>query len=153
MLAIINIRLNMEIKNRKALFDYTVLESFTAGIMLTGPEVKSFRKGDCDLADAYCIIENGEPFMKNCYFAEYKQGQHVEQNPRRDRELLLNKREIERLKSAISTKGLALPILKIFINETGLIKALVGIAKGKKNYDKRQSIKDKDLRRESQRQD
>ena len=141
----------MEIKNRKALFNYEVVESFTAGIMLSGPEVKSYRRGDCDLADAYCLMENGEPFIKNCYIAPYTQGQHVEQEPRRPRKLLLNKREIEKISEALGTKGLALPILRMFISDRGLIKVVVAIAKGKKNFDKRQSIKDKDLRREEQR--
>ena len=142
---------NINIKNRRATFDYEIIESFTAGIVLTGTEIKSIRLGKASLVDTFCYIENGEVWLKNMYIAEYFFGSYNNHNVRRDRKLLLNKKEIAEMHKYNQQSGFSIIPLRVFISEKGLAKVVVAIAKGKKEYDKRQSIKEKDLRREMDR--
>jgi SsrA-binding protein len=130
--------------NKKARFNYELLDSYTAGIQLTGPEVKAIREGKVSFNDSYCMIENGEVFLKKLHIS-VKDGD--EKAVLRDRKLLLNKSEIKKLEKGIKEKGLTIVPTAVFVNKTGLIKANIALAKGKKNYDKRESIKKKDLAR------
>lgn len=138
----------VNIKNRRATFDYEITDTFTAGIVLTGTEIKSIRAGKASLVDTYCIIENGEVWAKNTYIAEYFYGSYNNHAARRDRKLLLNKKEIAKLAKANADAGFTIVPLRIFINERGLAKMVIGVARGKKNYDKRQSLREKDDKRQ-----
>ena len=138
---------NINIKNRRATFDYEIIESFTAGIVLTGTEIKSIRLGKASLVDTFCYIENGEVWLKNMYIAEYFFGSYNNHNVRRDRKLLLNKKEIAEMHKYNQQSGFSRRPLRVFISEKGLAKVVVAIAKGKKEYDKRQSIKEKEDKR------
>lgn len=138
---------NINIKNRRATFDYEIIESFTAGIVLTGTEIKSIRQGKASLVDTFCYIENGEVWIKNMYVAEYFFGSYNNHSVRRDRKLLLNKKEIGEMNKYNQQSGFSLIPLRIFINDQGLAKIVIAIAKGKKEYDKRQSIKEKEDKR------
>ena len=138
---------NINIKNRRATFDYEIVETFTAGIVLTGTEIKSIRLGKASLVDTFCYIENGEVWLKNMYVAEYFFGSYNNHNVRRDRKLLLNKKEIAEMHKYNQQSGFSLIPLRVFISEKGLAKVVVAIAKGKKEYDKRQSIKEKEDKR------
>ena len=139
---------NVQIKNKRATFDYELLDTFTAGIVLTGTEIKSIRLGKASLVDTFCIVEKGELWVKNMYIAEYFYGTYNNHNARRDRKLLLNRKEIRKLESAIRTSGFTVVPTRLFINDKGLAKLIVAIARGKKEYDKRNSIKDRDDKRE-----
>ena len=139
---------NISIKNKRATFDYELLDTFTAGIVLTGTEIKSIRQGKASLVDTFCIVEKGEVWVKNMYIAEYFYGTYNNHNARRDRKLLLNRKEIRKLESAIRTSGFTVVPTRLFINDKGLAKLVVAIARGKKEYDKRNSIKDRDDKRE-----
>lgn len=139
---------NILIKNKRATFDYELLDTFTAGIVLTGTEIKSIRQGKASLVDTFCIVEKGEVWVKNMYIAEYFYGTYNNHNARRDRKLLLNRKEIRKLESAIRTSGFTVVPTRLFINDKGLAKLIVAIARGKKEYDKRNSIKDRDDKRE-----
>ncbi len=139
---------NISIKNKRATFDYELLDTFTAGIVLTGTEIKSIRQGKASLVDTFCIVEKGEVWVKNMYIAEYFYGTYNNHNARRDRKLLLNRKEIRKLESAIRTSGFTVVPTRLFINDKGLAKLIVAIARGKKEYDKRNSIKDRDDKRE-----
>ena len=139
---------NISIKNKRATFDYELLDTFTAGIVLTGTEIKSIRQGKVSLVDTFCIVEKGEVWVKNMYIAEYFYGTYNNHNARRDRKLLLNRKEIRKLESAIRTSGFTVVPTRLFINDKGLAKLIVAIARGKKEYDKRNSIKDRDDKRE-----
>jgi SsrA-binding protein len=139
-------------KNKKAYFEYQILEKHIAGIQLQGSEVKSIRAGKVSIAEAYCFITNGEMFIKGMHVTEYKEGgKHNNHVPVRDRKLLLKKKEILKLAENISQKGLTIVPLEIILSNTGFIKLEIGLAKGKNLYDKRNSIKDKDLKRELER--
>ena len=138
----------VNIKNRRATFDYEIGDTFTAGLVLTGTEIKSIRQGKASLADTYCIIQNGEVWVKNMYVAEYFYGTYNNHLERRDRKLLLNRKEIAKLEKADQQPGFTIVPLRLFINERGLAKLVIGIARGKKAYDKRQSIKDSDAKRD-----
>ena len=138
---------NINIKNRRATFDYEIVETFTAGIVLTGTEIKSIRLGKASLVDTFCYIENDEVWLKNMYVAEYFFGSYNNHNVRRDRKLLLNKKEIAEMHKYNQQSGFSLIPLRVFISEKGLAKVVVAIAKGKKEYDKRQSIKEKEDKR------
>lgn len=138
---------NINIKNRKATFDYEILETFTAGIVLTGTEIKSLRQGKAGLTDTYCIVENRELWVKNMYIAEYSYGSYNNHTTHRDRKLLLNRKEITRIAKAAEQPGYSVVPLRIFINERGLAKMVIAIARGKKLYDKRQTIKDREDKR------
>ena len=137
-----------EIKNKKAYFDYTVLEEIEAGISLVGTEIKSVRKGSVDLKDSFITIKNNEAFIINMYIAKYEEGNIFNHDERRTRKLLLHKKEIKKLKEKVSTEGLTLIPLKLYFKKN-YVKVLVGICKGKKLYDKRASIKERDLKRET----
>ena len=139
-----------EIKNKKAYFDYTVLEEIEAGISLVGTEIKSVRKGSVDLKDSFITIKNNEAFIINMYIAKYEEGNIFNHDERRTRKLLLHKKEIKKLKEKVSTEGLTLIPLKLYFKKN-YVKVLIGICKGKKLYDKRASIKERDLKRETKR--
>lgn len=142
---------NVEIKNRRASFDYEFLDSYVAGIVLTGTEIKSIRAGKASLVDAFCYFNNGELYVKNMHVADYHWGSWGKHDPRRDRKLLLKKKELAKLRRAVKEKGLTVIAVKLFIADNGYAKLLIALARGKKEYDKRQSIKEKDLRREMER--
>lgn len=139
---------NISIKNKRATFDYELLDTFTAGIVLTGTEIKSIRLGKASLVDTFCIVEKGELWVKNMYIAEYFYGTYNNHSARRDRKLLLTKKELRKISVAVKTSGFTIVPTKLFINEKGLAKVIVAIAKGKKEYDKRDSIKARDDKRE-----
>ncbi len=142
---------NINIKNKKASFKYFLLENFTAGIQLTGTEIKSLREGKANIVDAYCIFINNELFVKNMHISEYKFGTHYNHEPKRDRKLLLTKRELKRIANKTTEKGLTIVPVRVFINEKGLAKIEISIAKGKKLYDKRETLKKKDIKKEIER--
>ncbi|MDR1337177.1 MAG: SsrA-binding protein SmpB [Tannerella sp.] len=141
----------IQIKNRRATFDYELLETFTAGMVLTGTEIKSIRLGKASLADAYCIVERRELWVKNMYVAEYFYGTYNNHPTRRDRKLLMNRKEIRKLETAAQNSGFTLIPVRLFINDRGLAKVVVAIARGKKEYDKRDSLRERDDRREMDR--
>ena len=142
---------NVEIKNRRASFDYEFLETYQAGLVLTGTEIKSIRAGKDSLVDAFCYFNNGELYVKNMHVADYWWGSWGKHDPRRDRKLLLTRKELNKLQRAVKEKGLTIVAVKLYINEKGYAKLLIALARGKKEYDKRASIKEKDLRREMER--
>lgn len=137
----------INIKNKRATFDYELVETFTAGIVLTGTEIKSIRAGKASLADTYCLIENSEVWVKNMYIAEYEFGSYNNHSARRDRKLLLNRKEIQRLMRSDKEAGFTIVPTRLFINERGLAKLVIALARGKKQYDKRQSIKEREDKR------
>ena len=139
----------MEIKNKKANFDYYVEDSIECGIELKGTEIKSLRKGSADIKDCFAIIKNNEVFLLNMYIAKYEEGNRFNHDERRTRKLLLHKKEIKKLKEKIEREGYSLVPLKIYMVNSKA-KVALGICRGKKNYDKRQTIKERDLRREEQ---
>ena len=141
----------MEIKNRSAYFEYYVDDKFIAGMMLLGTEVKSIRAGRASFNDSYCIFQGSELWLKSLHISEYTHGTYNNHNPLRDRKLLLNKREIKKLQSKIKEKGYTIIPLRIFFNEKNLAKLEIGLAKGKKLHDKRESIKARDTEREMKR--
>ena len=141
----------VEIKNKRASFEYEFIEGFTAGIVLTGTEIKSIRAGKASLTDSYCYFVNTELFVKNMHVADYWWGTFNKHDPRRDRKLLLNKRELRKLKRASQEKGMTIVATRLFIAENGYAKLNISLARGKREYDKRQTIKEKDLRREMER--
>jgi len=135
--------------NRKAYFDYEIINNYTAGIVLVGSEVKSIRNKDVSIKEAYCHVENGEMWLKGMHIAHFKEsGTFQNHEPVRDRKLLLNKKEIKKLEEKVSQKGLTIIPLKIIITPKGLIKVDIGLARGKKNYDKKETIKLRDLDRD-----
>ena len=138
----------VNIKNRRATFDYEIVDTYTAGIVLTGTEIKSIRLGKASLADTYCLVENGEVWVKNMYVAEYFYGTYNNHVARRDRKLLLNKKEIGKLARSGAEAGFTIVPLRLFISERGLAKLVVGVARGKKSFDKRQSIKEREDKRQ-----
>lgn len=138
---------DINIKNKRARFDYEVLETFTAGMVLTGTEIKSIRQGKASLADTFCFVANGEVWVKNMHIAEYFYGSYNNHAARRDRKLLLNRKEIRRLAKDSEEAGITIVPLRLFINERGLAKLVIGLCRGKKEYDKRQSIREREDRR------
>ena len=138
----------VNIRNRRARFDYEITDTYVAGMVLTGTEIKSIRDGKASLADSYCLVENGEVWVKNMYIAEYFYGTYNNHVARRDRKLLLTKKELRKIDSAARNSGFTIIPTRMFINEKGLAKVVVAIAKGKKEYDKRDSIKARDDKRE-----
>lgn len=137
----------IEIKNKKAYFDYFILKEMETGIVLTGTEIKSIRNGSANLKDTYARIKNDEVFLINMYIAKYEEGNRFNHEERRSRKLLLHKNEIRRLRDEIKLQGLSLIPLKLYFKENKA-KILLGLCKGKKMYDKRESIKERDLSRE-----
>lgn len=138
---------NINIKNRKATFDYEIIETFTAGMVLTGTEIKALRQGKAGLSDTYCMFENRELWVKNMYIAEYSHGSYNNHSTHRDRKLLLNRKELTRIRKAAEQPGYSVVPIRVFINERGLAKMVIAIARGKKLYDKRQSIKEREDKR------
>ena len=136
-----------EIKNKKAYYDYFIEEEIECGIALKGTEVKSIRSGLSNIKDSYAIIRNGEVFLLNMYIGKYEDAAIFNHDERRTRKLLLNKREILKLRDKVEISGYTLVPLKVYFNKNK-VKVLIGIAKGKKNYDKRESIKEKDIKKE-----
>ena len=135
------------IKNRRATFDYEIIDTFTAGMVLTGTEIKSLRLGRAGLTETYCMCIGGEVWLKNMYIAEYAFGSYNNHTTHRDRKLLLNRKEIIKIKKASEQPGYSVVPLRVFINERGLAKIVIAIARGKKAYDKRQSIKEREDKR------
>lgn len=140
----------MEIKNKKASFDYFIEEDIECGIELKGTEIKSLRKGSGDLKDTFAVIKNNEVFLLNMYIAKYEEGNRFNHDERRTRKLLLHKHEIKKLKEKIEREGYSLVPLKAYLNNNK-VKILLGVGRGKKNYDKRETIKQRDLDREARR--
>ena len=138
----------IEIKNKKASFDYFIEETYEAGIVLTGTEIKSIRKGSANLKDSYARVKNGEVFLTNMFISIYEEGNRFNHDERRERKLLLNKKEIYKLRDRTDKEGYSLVPVKLYL-KNGRAKILLGVARGKKNYDKRQSIKEKDIKRET----
>ena len=139
----------MEIKNKKANFDYFVEESIECGIELKGTEIKSLRKGSGDLKDTFAVIRKDEVYLLNMYIAKYEEGNRFNHDERRTRKLLLHKKEIKKLKERVEREGYSLIPLRVYLLK-GKAKVLLGICRGKKNYDKRETIKERDLKREEQ---
>lgn len=137
----------INIKNKKAKFEYEFLEKFTAGLQLFGTEIKSIRAGKASIMEGYCFVNNGEVFIKNMYIAEYEQASYNNHEPRRDRKLLLNRTEIDKLVKKKKDVGLTIIPLSLFINGKGFAKLDIALAKGKKIHDKRHDLKAKDDKR------
>ncbi|MBV6655352.1 MAG: SsrA-binding protein SmpB [Mameliella sp.] len=142
---------NVEIVNRKAGFEYRFLDTYEAGIMLHGTEVKSIRKGNANLRDAYCFFRKGELFIKSLFIAEYEHGNIFNHESRRTRKLLLKRQQLKKLERHLKEKGLTIVPIRLYINERGLAKVEVALAQGKKVYDKRESIKQNDVKRDMDR--
>jgi SsrA-binding protein len=138
----------INVRNKKASFDYEFLEKHIAGLALQGTEIKSIREGKVTLQDGYCYFNRGEAFAKGINISTYSQGTHYNHEPLRERKLLLKRTEIKKLEAKVEEKGLTLVPIRIFINDRGLAKLEIALARGKKTHDKRESIKDKDIRRE-----
>ena len=140
-----------EIKNRSAYFEYFIDNKYDAGIVLTGTEVKSLREGKASFNDSYCLVNKGEVWIKNLHIAEYSHGTANNHDPLRERKLLLKKREILKIESKLKEKGYTIIPLRIFFSEKNLAKVEIGLAKGKKLHDKRESIKQREVEREMKR--
>jgi len=138
----------VNIKNKKAPFEYFLLDEFCAGIQLTGTEIKSLREGKANITDAYCSFAGSELFVKNMHISEYTMGTHYNHEPKRNRKLLLNKRELKKLLTKTKEKGLTIIPTLLFINENGLAKLNICLAKGKHSYDKRETLKNKEIQRD-----
>ena len=139
----------MEIINRRAKFDYFIEEEYEAGIVLTGTEIKSVRGGHCNVKDSYGIVRNGEVFLLNMYIGQYREGNIFNHDETRTRKLLLHKKEIKKIGQMIEVQGLTIVPLKLYFKDNKL-KVLIGICRGKKNFDKRECIKERDIKREVQ---
>ena len=138
---------NINIKNRRATFDYEIGDTYTAGMVLTGTEIKSIRAGKASLSDSYCVIDRGEVWVKGMNISEYFYGSYNNHAAKRDRKLLLSRKEIAKIEKAVSDPGYTLIPLRIFISDRGYAKLVVGVARGKKQYDKRQAIKEREDKR------
>lgn len=139
---------NINIKNKKAFFEFEILESFTAGIQLQGTEIKSIREGKAGLVDSYCQFFDGELYVKNMHIAEYFFGNLQNHEAKRERKLLLQKKELNKLERKVRETGLTIVPLRLFLNEKGFAKIEIGLARGKKVYDKRESLKENDSKRD-----
>lgn len=139
---------NITIRNKKASHDYEFLEKFIAGIKLTGTEIKSIRTGKATLTDSFCVFRNGELYIKGMHISEYWWGNLNNHDPLRERKLLLKSRELKKIEKKVRESGLTVIVIKVFINERGLAKAEIAVSKGKKEYDKRETLKRKDTERE-----
>ena len=142
---------HINIKNRRASFDYEFVDTYTAGIVLTGTEIKSIRMGKASLVDSYCYFASGELWAKNINISQYLKGAYNNHNERRDRKLLLNKKELRYLEEESKSPGFTIVPTRLFINSHGLAKLDIALARGKKTYDKRQSIREKEDKREMDR--
>ncbi len=136
------------IKNKRARFEYFLTEEFSAGIVLSGTEIKSLREGKANITDSYCAFKGMELFVFNLHIAEYTHGTYSNHEPKRERKLLLTKRELKKINGKTKEKGLTIIPIQLYINEKGLAKIDIAIAKGKKLYDKRHTIKDQDIKRD-----
>ncbi|WP_294177480.1 SsrA-binding protein [Coprobacter sp.] len=141
----------INIKNKRASFDYELLDTYQAGIVLTGTEIKSIRLGKASLVDTFCFFNNGELWVKNMYIAEYFYGTYNNHQARRDRKLLLTKKELQKIQRLSKESGFSVIPTKIYINDKGLAKIIIAVAKGKKVYDKRESIKEREDKRQMDR--
>lgn len=139
---------NVHIENRRAKFDYQFLEKLVAGMVLTGTEIKSIREGKAALVDSYCYFRNGELYIKNLNITPYSEGTHYNHEPNRERKLLLSKAEIRRFEKKLKDQGLTIVPVRLFISESGYAKLEIALAKGKKEFDKRESIKKRDTEKE-----
>ena len=139
---------NISIRNKRATYDFEILDTYIAGIVLTGTEIKSLRLGKASLTDCYCYFNNGELFVRGMNISEYHWGTYNNHMPKRDRKLLLNRKELFKLQRSLQDKGLSVVGLKLFINERGLAKLQIGLGKGRKSFDKREYIKERDARKE-----
>jgi SsrA-binding protein len=142
---------NIVIKNKKAYHDYEFLEKFIAGIMLTGTEIKSIRSGKATLADSYCVFRKSELYIKGMHISEYYWGNLNNHDPLRERKLLLTARELRKMERKVKETGYTIVVIKVFINDRGIAKAEIAISRGKKEYDKRETLKRKDATREMDR--
>lgn len=140
--------MSINIKNRKASFEYQFITTFTAGISLLGTEIKSIRNNQANISDAFCIFIDKELYVKNLHISEYPNGGYANHEPKRDRKLLLNKQEIHKMLGKVKEKGNSIIPIRLFINQSGKAKLEIALAKGKKIYDKRESIKEKDQKRD-----
>ncbi|MBD3748818.1 MAG: SsrA-binding protein SmpB [Sphingobacteriales bacterium] len=138
----------INIKNKKANFEYHILETFTAGIKLLGTEIKSIREAKANISDAFCTFINGELYIRNLHISEYSHGSFYNHEAKRDRKLLLTKKELKKLIVKGEDKGLTIIPLRIFISQRGFAKLEIALAQGKKAFDKRESIKERDVKRE-----
>ena len=143
---------NIQIQNKRAGHDFALFDHYMAGIVLTGTEIKSIRAGKASLVDTYCFIHHGEVWVKNMYVAQYKEGSYNNHVERRDRKLLLNRKEIRKLESTVKAPGYSIVPTKLFIDENGRAKLDIFTARGKKEYDKRETLKEKEDRRDMARQ-
>ena len=141
----------INIKNKKASFLYELMEKFIAGMVLTGTEIKAIRIGKASLVDSYCIIINNELWVRNLNISEYSYGSYNNHEPRRDRKLLMNRKELNKLEKKLKDKGLTIIPVKLFVNENGYAKLQIALARGKKMFDKREDMKQKDAKREMDR--
>lgn len=148
MIQLLKMESKIYIKNKRAYFDYEILEKFTAGMVLTGTEVKSIREGKVSLGDSYCFIRENEIFVRGMQIAEYKFGTYNNHSPERERKLLLNRKEIKRLSRKTKESGNTIISIALFFSAKGLAKLEIGLATGKKQYDKRESIKQNDAKRQ-----
>lgn len=142
---------SIDLKNKRARFEFELLDDYLAGIVLTGTEIKSLRTGKGSIAESFCVFINGELFIRNMYIAEYEQGSYNNHLPRRDRKLLLGKTELNKLEKKLKDKGLTIVPSVAFLNDKNLVKVKIHLAKGKKLHDKREDMKDKDTKREMDR--
>ena len=139
---------NINIKNRKAKFQYEILDKYVAGIKLAGTEIKAIREGKAGIAESFCEFHRGELYVINMHVDEYSHATHFNHNPKSERKLLLNKQELRKLEKQINQSGLTIIPLRLFINERGLAKLVIALCKGKKTHDKREALKKKDSDRE-----
>lgn len=138
----------VNIKNKRATFDYELIDTYTAGIVLTGTEIKSIRLGKASLVDTFCYFAKGELWVKNMHIAEYFYGSYNNHAARRDRKLLLSKKELKKLERGTKETGFTMVPVRMFVSDKGLAKLVIALAKGKKQYDKRESLREKDDRRD-----
>jgi SsrA-binding protein len=142
---------NINLKNKKASFEYELLDSFDAGLQLVGTEIKSIRGAKANLTDSYCQFFDGELYVKNLHISEYEMGTCNNHIAKRDRKLLLNRKELNKLQKKVKESGLTIVPVRLYINEKGLAKLGIALARGKKTYDKRETLKEKDTRRDMDR--
>ncbi len=142
------IQKNVKIKNRKAKFEYEILDTYTAGIVLRGTEIKAIREGKASIAESFCEFSNGELFVINMTVQEYSHATHYNHSPKSERKLLLNRSELKKLEKEVRNSGLTIIPLVLFTNSKGLAKMDIALAKGKKEYDKRETIKERDTKKE-----
>jgi SsrA-binding protein len=142
---------SIDIRNRKASFEYAFIDKFIAGMVLTGTEIKSIRQGKANITDGFCIFDKGELIARNLQINEYEKGTHYNHEPKRDRKLMLQKSELKKLQNSLKDQGLTIVPLRLFISEKGWAKLEIALAKGKKTFDKREDIKKRDVQRETAR--